>query len=114
MLLTPPLEQFVAGIAAALFLCSVLWCTSIARKLLGALAVAGILNLLVADRNVPTAPGPRLVSPRAGAGIGRLPLFQLGAAIVTTLALLCHVPLPKTPRMILRADAVGPISVQQR
>jgi hypothetical protein len=41
MLLIPPLEQFIAGIAAALIVCSVLRWTPIARNLPIALVVAG-------------------------------------------------------------------------
>src|SRR5215471_6726984 len=82
MLLTPLLEQLVAGIAAALILCSVLWWTPIARKLLGALAVAGILNLLVADRNVLGVPDRESFPGRLVQELIGYPYFSLGVAIV--------------------------------
>jgi formate/nitrite transporter FocA (FNT family) len=87
-MLPTPLEQFVAGIAAALILCSVLWWTPIARKLLGALAVAGILNLLIADRNVPSVPDHEALPRQLVQELIGYPYLSIAAAIVITLALL--------------------------
>jgi hypothetical protein len=87
MRLIPPLEQFIAGIATALILCSVLRWTTIARHLLIALAVAGMLNLLVADHNLPSATDHDFIPLRIVRELVGFPYFSLGVAIVTTVAL---------------------------
>jgi hypothetical protein len=87
MLLRPPLEQFVAGIAAALIVCSVLRWTPIARNLLIALVVAGMLNLLVPDHNLPSAGDHDFVLLRLARELIGYPYFNFGVAIVTTAAL---------------------------
>jgi hypothetical protein len=88
MLLIPPLEQFIAGVAAALIVCSVLRWTPIARNLLIALAVAGMLNLLVPDHNPPNAGDHEFVLLNLARELIGYPYFNFGAAIVTTVALL--------------------------
>jgi hypothetical protein len=87
MLLIPPLEQFIAGIAAALIVCSVLRWTPIARNLLIALAVAGMLNLLVPDHNLPSAGDHDFIPLRIARELIGHPYFSLGVAIVMTVAL---------------------------
>jgi hypothetical protein len=87
MLLTPPLEQFIAGLAAALIFCSMLRWTPIARNLLIALVVAGTLNLLVADHNFPSAGDHDFIPLRIARELIGHPYFSLGVAIVTTIAL---------------------------
>jgi hypothetical protein len=86
-MLIPPFEQFIAGVAAALIVCGVLRWTPIARELLIALIVAGILNPLVADHNLPnTGDRDSTVFGLALELVG-YPYFSLGVAIVTTVAL---------------------------
>jgi hypothetical protein len=87
MLLIPPLEQFVAGVAAGLIVCSVLRWTPIARQLLTALAVAGMLNLLVPDRDLPSTKDHDFLPLRLARELIGYPYFSLGVAVVTTLAL---------------------------
>ena len=82
-----PLEQFVAGTAAALIVCSVQRWTPIARELLVALAVAGILNLLIAQFVPPNPGGHDLIPVRIARELIGYPYFSLGVAIVTTVAL---------------------------
>jgi hypothetical protein len=86
MLLIPPLEQFIAGIAAALIVCSVLRWTPIARNLLIALVVAGMLNLLVPD-HLPSAGDHDFIPLRIARELIGYPYFNLGVAIVMTVAL---------------------------
>jgi hypothetical protein len=87
MLLIPPLEQFIAGIAAALIVCSVLRWTPIARNLLIALVVAGMLNLLVPDHNLASAGDHDFIPLRITRELIGYPYFNLGVAIVMTVAL---------------------------
>jgi hypothetical protein len=87
MLLIPQLEQFIAGIAAALIVCSVLRWTPIARNLLIALVVAGMLNLLVPDHNLPSAGDHDFIPLRIARELIGYPYFNLGVAIVMTVAL---------------------------
>ena len=86
-MLIPPLEQFIAGIAAALIVCSVLRWTPIARNLLIALVVAGMLNLLVPDHNLPNAGDHDFIPLRIARELIGYPYFNLGVAIVMTVAL---------------------------
>jgi hypothetical protein len=87
MLLIPPLEQFIAGIVAASIFCSVLRWTPIASDLLIALAVAGMLNLLLADHNLPSVGDHDFIPLRIARELIGYPYFSLGVAIVTKVAL---------------------------
>jgi hypothetical protein len=87
MLLIPPFDQFIAGVATALIICSVLRWTPIARELLIALVVAVMLNLLVADHSAQIAGDHDFIPLRIARELIGYPYFSLGVAIVTTVAL---------------------------
>jgi hypothetical protein len=87
MLSLPPIEQLIDGIAAALIVCSVLRWTPIPRELLIALAVGIILNLLVPDHKLTNASGQDFSAQGLARELTGHPYFNLGIAIVTTVAL---------------------------
>jgi hypothetical protein len=97
MLLIPPLEQFVAGIAAALIVCSVLRWTPIARNLLIALVVAGMLNLLVPDHNLPSAGDHDFIPLRIARELIGYPLLQPWRGNRHDCGAVLDVPPPLTP-----------------
>jgi hypothetical protein len=87
MLRISPFGQFIAGVAAALTFCSVLLWTPIPHELLIALAVAGILKLLVADHHAQSAGDHGFFFLRLARRLISYPYFSLGVAIVMTVAL---------------------------
>jgi hypothetical protein len=86
VLLIPPFEQFIAGLAASLFVCGVLRWTPIPRELLIALAVGVTINLLFEGRPQSLG-GHDFTTISLVQGLVGYPYFNLGVAIVITVAL---------------------------